>query len=124
MECSVDIYTDYLISSTGQVSATGLSRLYDGAISHDQVTRMLTNEYLDSIDLWRKAKPLIRTAEQARQNEAFAVLVVDDTIIEKPHTDESALVTTYWDHSQKRYVKGVNLLSLFYQLNQLALGFT
>ena len=47
MECTVDIYTDYLISSTGQVSATGLSRLYEGAISHDQVTRMLTNQYLD-----------------------------------------------------------------------------
>lgn len=63
MECTVDIYTDYLISSTGQ--ATGLSRLCDGAISHDQVTRMLTNEYLDSIDLWSKAKPMIRKAEQA-----------------------------------------------------------
>jgi hypothetical protein len=121
MECTVDIYTDYLISSTGQVSATGLSRLYDGAISHDQVTRMLTNEYLDSTDLWGKAKPLIRKAEQAQKDQEFAVLIVDDTIIEKLYTDESALITTYWDHSHKRYVKGVNLLSLFYQLNELAL---
>ncbi len=121
MGCTVDIYTDYLISSTGQVSATGLSRLYDGAISHDQVTRMLTNEYLDSTDLWRKAKPLIRQAEQAQKNQEFAVLIVDDTIIEKLYTDESALITTYWDHSHKRYVKGVNLLSLFYHLNELAL---
>lgn len=121
MECSVDIYTDYLISSTGQVSATGLSKLYDGAISHDQVTRMLTNEYLDSTDLWRKAKPLIRRAEAALQKDEFAVLIVDDTIVEKPYTDESALITTYWDHSQKCYVKGVNLLTLFYQLNELAL---
>jgi hypothetical protein len=71
MECTVDIYTDYLISSTGQVSATGLSRLYDGAISHDQVTRMLTNEYLDSTDLWRKAKPLIRKAEQAQKRKSL-----------------------------------------------------
>jgi hypothetical protein len=121
MECSVDIYTDYLISSTGQVSATGLSRLYDGTISHDQVTRLLAKEHLDSTDLWSKAKPLIGRAEQARNPEAFAVLIVDDTIIEKPHTAESALITTYWDHSQKRYVKGVNLLTLLYQLNELAL---
>ena len=121
MECSVDIYTDYLISSTGQASATGLSRLYEGAISHDQVTRMLAKEYLDSTDLWSKAKPLVRRAQQARKQEEFAVLIVDDTIIEKPHTDESALITTYWDHSQQRYVKGVNLLTLLYQLGDLAL---
>jgi hypothetical protein len=55
------------------------------------------------------------------KKEEFAVLIVDDTIIEKLYTDESALITTYWDHSHKRYVKGVNLLSLFYQLNELAL---
>jgi hypothetical protein len=46
MRCSLDIYTDYLISSTGQATATGLSSLYDGAISHDQVTRLLTSSTL------------------------------------------------------------------------------
>jgi len=39
MACTLDLYTDYLISSTGQTSATGLSRLFDGQLSHDQVTR-------------------------------------------------------------------------------------
>ena len=31
----LDLYSDYLISSFGQTSATGLSRLTDGAVSHD-----------------------------------------------------------------------------------------
>jgi hypothetical protein len=75
MECSVDIYTDYLIGATGQVSATGLAKLYDGAISHDQVRRMLTNEYFDATDLWRKAKPLIRRAEAVLQKDDFAILI-------------------------------------------------
>jgi hypothetical protein len=82
---------------------------------------MLTNEYLDSTDLWGKAKPLIRRAEAALRKDEFGVLIVDDTIVEKPYTDESALIATYWDHSHKCYVKGVNLLTLFYQVNQLAL---
>jgi hypothetical protein len=38
----LDLYSDYLISSFGQTSATGLSRLTDGAVSHDQVTRFLS----------------------------------------------------------------------------------
>ena len=38
----LDLYSDYLISSFGQTSATGLSRLSDGAVSHVLVTRFLS----------------------------------------------------------------------------------
>jgi hypothetical protein len=38
----LDLYTDYLISSFGQTTATGLAQLMERAISHDQVTRMLS----------------------------------------------------------------------------------
>jgi len=120
MRCTLDIYTDYLISSTGQATATGLSSLYDGAISHDQVTRLLSSSSLDSKDLWRKAKPLIRQTQANLPQGEFAVLIVDDSLAEKPHTDESALITTHWDHSQKRYIKGVNFLTLLYQASDLS----
>lgn len=121
MTCTLDIYTDYLISSTGQTSATGLSRLYDGAISHDQVTRLLTNSYLESKDLWSKSKPLIRAAEHSKAADEFAVLIVDDSILEKAHTDANAMITTHWDHSEGRFVKGLNFMSLLYQLGPLSL---
>jgi len=35
----LDLYTDYLLSSTGPTTATGLLRLLDGALSHDHITR-------------------------------------------------------------------------------------
>jgi len=121
MTCTLDIYTDYLISSTGQTSATGLSRLYDGAISHDQVTRLLTNSYLESKDLWTHSKPLIRAAQQQQSADDFAVLIIDDSILEKAHTDANAMITIHWDHSEQRYVQGLNFLSLLYQLGPLSL---
>jgi len=121
MTCTLDIYTHYLISSTGQTTATGLSKLYDGTISHDQVTRLLTNSYLESKDLRSKSKPLIRAAEQSKAAADFAVLIVDDSILEKAHTDANAMIATHWDHSQGRFVKGLNFVSLLYQLGQLAL---
>src|SRR4028118_2075334 len=121
MRCSLDIYTDYLISSTGQATATGLSKLYDGAISHDQVTRLLTNSYLDSKDLWLKSKPLIRAAEQNQSVDEFAVLIIDDCILEKAHTDQNAMISTYYDHSEQGYVNGLNLVSLLDELNALSL---
>ena len=119
--CTLDLYTDYLISSTGQTSATGLSRRLDGEVSPDQVTRWLRTSYLDSEQVWAHAKPLIRRAEQQRPAAEFAVLIVDDSILEKAHTDPSALMCTHWDHRQERFVKGLNFVSLRYQAGDLAL---
>ncbi len=121
MTCTLDLYTDYLVSSTGPTTATGLSRLLDGALSHDRITRWLSCTVLGSPALWRQAKPLIRQAEAQRQPDECAVLIVDDSILEKPHTDANELICTHWDHSQQRFVQGLNFVSLLYQAGELAL---
>jgi len=71
--------------------------------------------------MWRQAKPLIRQAEAQRGAEDFAVLIVDDSVLEEAHTDANELICTHWDHSQQCYVKGLNLVSLLYQAGDLAL---
>lgn len=38
-----DLYTDYLQISLGSATAIGLSKIVDNEVSHDQVTRMLSN---------------------------------------------------------------------------------
>lgn len=83
----LDLDTDYLISSFGQVSATGLSRLLDGAVSHDQITRFLSSAPKNSADLWRIAKPLVRQVESPA-----GVIGISDTIEEKEFTDENELM--------------------------------
>ena len=60
MSEEMDLYTDYLLSSFGQVTATGLSNLLDGAVSYDKITRMLSGKDYSSQDLWRAVKPLVR----------------------------------------------------------------
>lgn len=109
MEKMLDIYTDYLISSTGQTSAIGLSRLLDGSISHDSITRFLSQNQFDSKALWQSVKPLIRQHESSD-----GCLIFDDCIIEKAYTDENDLICWHWDHAKQRNVKGINLLSAFY----------
>ena len=121
MTCTLDLYTAYLLSSTGPTTATGLSRLLDGALSHDHITRWLSQTTYGPADLWRQAKPLIRQAETRRPADGFAVLIVDDSVLEKAHTDTNELICTHWDHSQQRYVKGLNFVSLLYQAGELAL---
>ena len=118
--CTLDLYTDYLLRSTGPTTATGLSRLLDGALSHDHITRWLSQATVGPAQGWRHAKPLIRQAEAQRPADAFAVLIVDDSVLEKPHTDANELICTHWDHRQQRYVKGLNFVSLLYQAGDLA----
>jgi hypothetical protein len=64
---------------------------------------------------------LIRQAEARQAASDFAVLIVDDSVLEKAPTDANELICAHWDHSQQCYVKGLNFVSLLYQAGELAL---
>ena len=83
----LDLYSDYLLSSFGQTTATGLSRLMEGNISHDQVTRMLSSPKMTSKEWWQLIKPSVRQIQQEN-----GVVIIDDSIVEKPYTDENEII--------------------------------
>ena len=112
----LELYTDYLLSAFGHTTATGLSRVTGGAVSHDKITRFLAEKELNSPELWRLVKPLVRELE-----DEGGVLIIDDTIEEKPYTDESELVCWHYDHSKGRNVKGINLLSTLYRVGEVSI---
>ena len=116
----LDLYSDYLISSFGQTTATGLAGLLDGAVSHDRVQRFLASAQRTSADLWGVVKPHVR----AVQSDA-GVLIIDDSIAEKPYTDENDIVCWHYDHAHNRCVKGINFLTALYhsQAVSLPVGF-
>jgi len=105
----LDLYTDYLISSFSQTTATGISNALDGEISHDRFTRFLAKEDLGSKDLWKIVKPFVRKIESAN-----GIIAVDDTIEEKLYTDENDIISWHFDHALGRNVKGVNILNFLY----------
>ena len=109
MESRLDLYTDYLLASFRQTSATQLSSLLDGKLSHDIFTDMLAGTAFDGQALWKEVKPLVRQIQSQE-----GVLVVDDTIAHKPHSEINGLVAIHWDHTKQAYVRGINCLSLLY----------
>lgn len=115
----LELYSDYLLSSFGATTATGLSALLEGAISHDRVTRFLSQSDYNGKTLWRHVKGMIREIEQDD-----GVLIFDDTIQEKPYTDENDLICWHYDHSQNRTVKGINLLNCVYHAGAVSLPVT
>ena len=122
MACTLDLHMHYLLSSTGQTSGPGLSRLFAGAISHDQVTCLLKTAYRDSKTLWRQAKPLVRRAEQAQKPADYAVLIVDDSVPGKTHSAANVMLCTHCDYSQGRHVKGLNFVTLLYPAGALRIA--
>jgi len=112
----LDLYTDYLISSFGQTTATGLAQLMEGAISHDQVTRMLSSPKMTSRDWWQMVKPQVRKIERED-----GVIIIDDSIVEKPYTDENEIICWHYDHSKERTIKGINFVTTLYYAQDVAL---
>lgn len=115
----LELYTDYLISSFGQTTATGLSAMVGGDISHDKVTRFLSKEPLTSKELWQHVKPIVKQVSQ--DSDDMGVLIFDDTIQPKPHTDESETICWHFDHSVKCNVKGINILNCLYHISGVSI---
>jgi len=117
----LDLYSDYLISSFGATTATGLSNLLEGDVSHDQITRFLARPEQTSADLWRLVKPHVRQV----QSDAGA-LIIDDSVAEKPFSDENDIVCWHYDHSKQSQVKGINFMTTLYHSGSVSLpvGFT
>ncbi len=104
-----DLYSDYLLASFGATTATGLSELLEGAVSHDQVTRYLAGTKKTASELWQTVKTFVRKVQSEE-----GVVIIDDSIEEKPYTDENDIVCWHYDHSKDRMLKGINFLTALY----------
>ena len=111
-----DLYSDYLLASFGATTATGLSQLLEGEVSHDQVTRYLAGTKKTAADLWLTVKSFVRQVQFEH-----GVLIIDDSIEEKPYTDENDLVCWHYDHSKDRLLKGINFLTALYASHGVSL---
>src|SRR5699024_2312417 len=109
MENIQDLYTDYLLSSFGQVTSTGLSSVLDGSVSHDKITRHLSGGAFGGKELWLSVKSF---AKEYRSEDAC--IIFDDTIIEKPFSKMDEHNCYHYDHSKGRSVKGINMLNCLY----------
>lgn len=81
----LDIYTDFLIAQSQYATATSLSNLLEGSISHDRFTRFLNKNTFNAKDLWQYVKPKVRQQEL----EQGGVLIIDDAIEEKPGSKDN-----------------------------------
>jgi putative transposase len=105
--CTPRDYIDFLVASPRAATATEAARVQPGrpdAPAHDAFTRLLHRLEPDPATLWGEVRPLIRPDD--------GVLVLDDSVLDKPFARHMGLVGRYWSGRHKRVVQGIDLVSL------------
>ncbi len=80
--------------------------IFRGAYN-DQISQTLHNDAIDNKKLYFKGKRLLKSIKVKGKN----VILVDDSVVVKPHTTVNSLVAYHYNHSQHNYVKGINIIS-------------
>lgn len=105
----LDLYTDFLMTSPNVASALVMSKMLQDTYSHDSITRMLAQDELDQSLFWKIIKPTIRQVESEN-----GIISIDDTIENKPYSDENELISWHFDHTVGKSVKGINIVTFNY----------
>jgi len=79
--------------------------------------RSLAETPQTSGDLWRVVKPHVRKIASGDDG----VMIVNDSIAEKPYTDENDIICWHYDHSQQRNVKDINFVTCLYHSQGVSL---
>ena len=102
-------FIDFLIASPSQATATEAQRTQPDSTdpaAHDAYTRLLHRLEPTSEALWAEVQPDVRRTA--------GVLVLDDTVLDKPYARKMDLVHHMGSGKHHRVVKGIDLLTLLW----------
>jgi len=100
-------YIDFLLATPRVASATEAARVQPErpvAVAHDAFTRLLARLEPDPAAQWEEVEPLVRRAA--------GILVLDDTVLDKPYAHKTGLVAPFWSGKHQRVLRGINLVTL------------
>ena len=102
-------YIRFIIDSPKIVASSEAERgqpVQDNPPAHDAITRLLHRLKPETDTLYKEIQPLI--------NHKQGVLVVDDSTLDKPYSNQIELVTHHGSGNHHKVVKGINLITLLW----------
>lgn len=102
----IEEYISFLLGSTEGISCVKAGEIVE--VSHDRVTRLLSNNHFTGKDLFEHALKSLSLSG--------GWLTIDDSVIDKPYSSLSAndLVGRHYSGKHHRVVQGINLVLLIY----------
>ena len=112
MKALSEIYINFALSSFEKIEMTKLSKILGKGNSHDIFTKklLLNDEIKTDKELWNQVKAILRDYE----NEKDGCLLIDDSLLAKPHTKESDMVCWHYDHTIGKSRKSILMLNFQY----------
>ena len=105
-KCSEYDYINFLIASTKIFVCFKASRcqlIDEHSASHDAFTRLLQRQPPDTEALWNDVQPFVK--------KETGFLILDDSTLDKPYSQELTLVYRHWSGKQDKVVNDINLIS-------------
>jgi len=105
--CASD-YINYLVAATC-VSCVKVAECLSATgafISHDRVNRFLTRQSLPPETLWDEVKSFVEKHS--------GWFIVDDTVLDKIHSEKIGLVYFQWSGKHHKVIKGIGLITLIW----------
>jgi len=102
-------YIDFLIATPKAASGTEAARVQPAkpkAPAHDAFTRLLHRLEPDAETLWLEAQSQVDLLE--------GVLILDDSVLDKPYSRHIELVGRHWSGKHQQVVQGIDLVSLLW----------
>lgn len=106
---TADAFVDFLVATPLNATAMEAQRtspIGSGEPSHDAYTRLLHRLEPSSEALWVEVKAEVQLAS--------GILVLDDTVLDKPYARKMDLVHHMWSGKHHSVVKGIDLLTLLW----------
>lgn len=88
-KCSKNLYQTFLQASSVRYSGLALSEVSPNPISHDSISRWLNKSCFRPREVFELAKEHISSEEAC-------ILIVDDTVLSKPRSQEFDSLTWLW----------------------------
>ena len=102
-------YIDFLLATPKAASATEAARVQPQrprCPAHDAFTRLLHRLEPDPQTLWDEAQSQVRLDD--------GILVLDDSVLDKPYTYQIELVGRHWSGKHHQVVQGIDLVTLLW----------
>lgn len=104
--CSKDLYCAFLRVTSQRYSALSLSEVSPNELSHDSISRWLSEEKCQPKDIWNAAK--------ARVLSSNGVLVADETVLNKDRSEKIELVRWQYSGDEHDIIRGIGMLNFLW----------
>lgn len=111
-KCSRELYCSFLEVTSDRYSALSLSEVAPPFVelSHDSISRWLSEEKVQPKDLWEKAKPEVAGKP--------GILVFDDVVIDKSRSGKTELVNWQYSGAKHDKTKGIGVVNALWQTSK------